>query len=230
MRPYSKTVYPTGPIPQVVPSAFTTAPPPRYTESPGISLIPGNGLPPTEPALYDIPLTSSMVKESATATRLTCVQRDQWARDNLPSRIQVALATPFCKDLSLHALSAAIEFRHVLLFIFRSGYLNNRSSRALLNASPLARQLDEVIAKYGTLDFTPLRLGIRLGLATPALITQVKGLVTACFLHFKFDTPSVVRYICGQHLAAHRDVPAIIRELRRAEVDPAVLADLERVF
>jgi hypothetical protein len=103
MRPYSKTVYPTGPIPQVVPSVFTTAPPPRDTESPGISLILGDRLPPTEPVLYDIPLTSAMVKqESATATRLTCAQRDQWAGDNLPSRIQVALATPFGKDLSLH--------------------------------------------------------------------------------------------------------------------------------
>jgi hypothetical protein len=214
MRPYSKTVYPTGPIPQVVPSLFTAAPPLRNTESPGISLLLGDGLPLTEQALYNIPLTSSMVKESATVTRLTCAQCDQWARDNLPSRIQVALATPFSKDSSLHAFSAAIEFRHVLLFIFRSGYLNNRSSRALLGASPLARQLHEVIAKYGTLDFTLLCLGILFDLATPALITHVKGLVTPFFIHFKFDTPSVVRYIGGQHLAAHQDVPAIIRELR----------------
>jgi hypothetical protein len=53
---------------------------------------------PAEQALYNIPLTSAMVKESAATTRLTCAQRDQWARDNLPSRIQVALATPFGKD------------------------------------------------------------------------------------------------------------------------------------
>jgi hypothetical protein len=55
-------------------------------------------------------------------------------------------------------------------------------------------------------------------------------MVTACFLHFNFDTPSVVRYIGGQHTAEHHDVPAILRELSRTQVDPIVLADLERVF
>jgi hypothetical protein len=100
MQPYSKTVYPT---------VFTMVPPSRDTESPGINLVLGDRLPPTEPALYDIPLMSAMVKESATATRLTCAQSDQWARDNLPSRIQVALATPFGKDWSSHT-SAAIKF------------------------------------------------------------------------------------------------------------------------
>jgi hypothetical protein len=103
-------------------------------------------------------------------------------------------------------------------------------TKLCLTPFPLARQLDGFIARYGTLDFTPLRLGIPADLPTPDSIVHVKRLVTACFLHFNFDTPSVVRYIGGQHLAAHRDVPAIIQELRRAEVDPAVLADLERVF
>jgi hypothetical protein len=182
MRPYSKTVYPTGTINQVVPSAFTTAPSQGNTDVPGIRL--GSHPQPAEQALCDIPLTSAMVKESAATTRLTCAQRDQWARDNLPSRIQVALATPFGKDSSSHTPSAAIEFRHVLLFIFRSGFLHNRSHQALLDASPLARQLNGVIARYGTLDFTPLRLGIPADLATPDFIVHIKSLVTACFLHF----------------------------------------------
>jgi hypothetical protein len=34
----------------------------------------------------------------------------------------------------------------------------------------------------------------------------------------------------GQHIVAHRDVPAILNELRRARVDPAVLADLEHIY
>jgi hypothetical protein len=62
------------------------------------------------------------------------------------------------------------------------------------------------------------------------LIATNQSLVTACFLHFNFDTPSVVRCIGGQHIAAHRDVPAIMKELRCAGVDPAVLADLERIY
>jgi hypothetical protein len=105
-----------------------------------------------------------------------------------------------------------------------------RNHRNLLCALRLARQLSWLQRRYGALDFRSLRDGIPSDLSTPALIAHLQGLVTACFLHYNFDTPTVVRLIGGQHTAAHRDVPAILQELRRAKVDPAVLADLERVF
>jgi hypothetical protein len=75
-----------------------------------------------------------------------------------------------------------------------------------------------------------LRNGIPANLSTSDLIPHLKGLVTACFLHFNFDTPTVVRYIGGQHTVAHRNVPAILAKLRRDNVDPDVLADLRRIF
>jgi hypothetical protein len=100
----------------------------------------------------------------------------------------------------------------------------------LLCASLFALKLNWLCRQYGSLDFTPLREGIPANLSTPDLIPHLKGLVTACFLHFNFDTPTVVRYIGGQHTAAHRDVPVNLAELRRANVDPGVLADLERIF
>jgi hypothetical protein len=40
----------------------------------------------------------------------------------------------------------------------------------------------------------------------------------------------VVRYIGGQHIATRPDVPAILKELQWARVDPAVLTDLERIY
>jgi hypothetical protein len=95
MRPYSKTVYPTGTINQVVPSVFTTVPPQGDTDATGIRS--GSRPQPAEQALYDIPLTSAIVKEVAATTCFTCAQRGQWARHNLPSRIQVALATPLVR-------------------------------------------------------------------------------------------------------------------------------------
>jgi hypothetical protein len=64
----------------------------------------------------------------------------------------------------------------------------------------------------------------------PDLIAHLKGLVTACFLHYNFDTPTVVRFIGGQHTAAHGDVPAILRKLRYANADQHVLANLKQVF
>jgi hypothetical protein len=135
MRPYTQTVYPVSTISQEFPLALATAPTPWDTKYPGIGLG-GGQWPRTEQALYDIPLTSAKVRESPATSRLSCAQQDQLACDNLLSRIQVALATPCGKDLSLHNFSATVELRHVLLFILRSAFLNNRSHQALLNAFP----------------------------------------------------------------------------------------------
>jgi hypothetical protein len=228
MRPYTKTIYASG---MPLPSTTTLA-----TKAPAACGALADHKPLRSPVLpearstpNDLPLTSAMVKANASMTRLTCVQRDQWARDNLPSRVQVGLAIPFGKDSLSHTFSSAVEFRHVLVFVFKSGFLIVRTKRAFLRVSPFACRLVRLIARYGTIDFTPLRQGISTNLPTPELIAPTQSLVTACFLHFNFDTPSV-GYIGGQHIAAHRDVPAIMKELRRAGVDPAVLVDLERIY
>jgi hypothetical protein len=172
-----------------------------------------------------------MVQASAPSmTRLTRAQREQWARENLPSRVQVALDTPFGKESLSHSFSSAIAFRHVLILVFKSEYLSVRAKRTLLRTSPFALKLNWLCRQYGRLDFTPLPRGIPANLSTPNLIPHLKGLVTACFLHFNFNTPTVVRYIGGQHTAAYRDVPAILAELWRANVDPGVLANLKRNF
>jgi hypothetical protein len=72
----------------------------------------------------DIPLESLMVKMSASGTCLTHAQRDHWARDNLLSRVQVALNTPFGKDCIAHSFLAAVELQHLLLLAFKSSYLS----------------------------------------------------------------------------------------------------------
>jgi hypothetical protein len=66
----------------------------------------------------DIPLTVYMVQASAlTMTRLTCAQRDQWVRENIPSRVPVALDAPFGKESLSHSFSSAVAFRHILLLV-----------------------------------------------------------------------------------------------------------------
>ena len=75
-----------------------------------------------------------------------------------------------------------------------------------------------------------LRLGIPLNLTDAAMMKQQQAMVTACFVHYNFDTASVIRYIGGQHTAAHRDVGSIIKELRRAGLETQLVDDLERIF
>jgi hypothetical protein len=224
MRPYTKTVYASGALSSPVAILATAGPTASGAVAEPTDFPDGRSL------TNDLPLTSAMVISNLSTSRLTCAQRDQWAQDNLPSRVQVALATPFGKDSLLHTFSAAVKYRHVLLFVFKSGFLDVCTTQALLQASPLARRLDELIARYGAINFTPLQNGIPANLPTPTLLATTQSLVTACLLHYNFDTPTVARYIGGQHITAHRDVPAILKELQWARVDSAVLADLERIY
>jgi hypothetical protein len=227
-RPYSKIIYPSGVETGADAQRVTRAPPPLPSR---IVQNVGDGDLSEHATTLEVLLTSSMVQASApTLTRLTRAQRDQWARENLPSRVQVALDTRFGKESLSHSFSSAIAFRHVLLLVFKSDYLSVKAKRTLLRVSPFARKLNWLCRKYDNLDFTSLQNGIPGNLSTPDLIPHLKGLVTACFLHVNFDTLTVVRYIGGQHTVAHRDVPAILAELGRANVDPDVLTDLQQIF
>jgi hypothetical protein len=139
MRPYSKTIYATG-INRQEAQATKVAMAPAVSALARVLVSETGKLTTTAgQAPYNIPLTSAMVKSTAPTTRLTCAQRYQWARDNLPSRIQVALATPFGKDSTSHTFSAPVVFRQGLLFIFKSAFLSDHAHRDLLSASPLAR-------------------------------------------------------------------------------------------
>jgi hypothetical protein len=71
--------------------------------------------------------------------------------------------TPFGKDSLSHTFFAAFEYRHVLLFVFKSVFLDVCTTQALLQASPLARCLDELIARYGA------------NLPTPALLATTQN-------------------------------------------------------
>jgi hypothetical protein len=227
VRPYTKIVYPMreATAPSATVSISRTSTPTQAPAGVAKNLSVANA------SLSEIPLISSLVRTSTNWARLTRAKRDQqWARDNLPSRVQVALNTPFGKDSPSHSFAAAVQLRHVLLFVFKSTHLSVRAGRNLMRASLLARRLHWLCQRHGGLDFRALRDGVPANLTTPDLVARLQGLVTACFLHYNFDTPTVVGYIGGQHRAAHRDFPAILRELRRANVDANVLADLERVF
>jgi hypothetical protein len=63
-----------------------------------------------------------MVKTSASQTRLTHAQRGQWARDNLATRVQVALNNPFDKDYVAHSFSAVVKFCRVILLVFKTEF------------------------------------------------------------------------------------------------------------
>jgi hypothetical protein len=113
--------------------------------------------------------------------------------------VQTALDTPFGKDYISHSFSAAVQLCHVLLLMFKSGYLSVWTSFNFMHALQLARQLNWLCQRYGDLNFPSLPDGIPANLSRSDFIAYLHGLVTACFLHHNFDTPTVVPYIGGQN-------------------------------
>jgi hypothetical protein len=179
------------------------------------------------------PRTSILVNTVSSTTAIktkSTQQRDQWARNNLPTRVQVHLDNPFGKDTKKQSFTTDVRFRHVLVFIVKSGYTTVEDRNILGFAYPLARRLFKIIRNTKNTDFRPLKNGIPPCITNEALIKEQQAMVTACFVHFNFDTASVIRYIGGQHTAAHRNVRKIIAELRRARIEEQLVNDLERIF
>jgi hypothetical protein len=137
VRPYSKIIYPSG----VETGADAQCVTPALPKLPSrIVQNVGDGDLLEHATTLEVPLTSSMIQASAPiSTRLTRAQRDQWGRENLPSRVQVALDTHFGKESLLHSFSSAIAFRNVLLLVFKSDYLSVKAKRTLLRVSLFAQ-------------------------------------------------------------------------------------------
>ena len=144
--------------------------------------------------------------------------------------MQVLLDNPFGKETKTQSFTTDVLFCHVLVFIVKLGYTTVDDRNTLGYAYPLARRLFKILRTLKNTDFRPLRGGIPPNITDAALMKQQQAMVTACFVHFNFDTASVIRYIGGQHTAAHRNVKKITAELRRAGIKEQLVNDLERIF
>jgi hypothetical protein len=153
--------------------------------------------------------------------------REKWAIDTIPSSIQLKLNTPFGKENLNQCFMLEPSFYHLLLPLYHSGYLTPQMTNALYHTSSTARSFCNLISKFGNIDFRPLRNPI------PEWSIHVKNhrtaMITAALLHYNGKVADVVRFIGGEHVSAHRDIPTTINRLRGI-VDPDVLKDLERVF
>lgn len=178
---------------------------------------------PTEPSLSKVLNLSSPVNHF----KVTDPGRERWLVDNVPTSIRLKLDTPFGKENLNQSFMLEPSVYHTLLPVFKSGYLTPDSRRSLCVASTTFRTFFQVIHQYGSIDFRPLRDPM------PEWSPQVKlertNMMTAAMLHYNGRVADVVRFIGGEHVSAHRDVPATMARLRGI-VDEDVLDDLERIF
>jgi hypothetical protein len=83
---------------------------------------------------------------------------------------------------------------------------------------------------YKDVDFRPLRDPNPSWEQETGINAIRAKMMTACFIYYDFDTPTVVRFIGGPHIGAHRrDTKAILKELKGKATDKA-WHDLEWLY
>ena len=187
---------------------------------------------------FIVPASGSAVQHGATPTEppkpqsqsITVREREQFVTNELPSRVRAMLDQPFGKDThSSPAFLAQACFRHVLLPLFRSSFLTTVDWGVLSEASVYAFLLLSLLRDYDHLDFRPLR-GYPKGWRDETVLNQDRlRMTTAALLFYDGDLASVVRYIGGPHVGAHRNSQAILAAIKGI-VSPDLVAELERLW
>jgi hypothetical protein len=181
----------------------------------------------------DLPLASELTNRRlprlAEQVKQSQQQKENFVKETLPSNVRIQLDQPFGKDNKNQSFMGAVSFRHVYIHLYASKFLSSEDVRLLCSACAQAKQLYKLIKRHEDIDFRPLQ-GFNPNWETDdSLSEERRTMMTACFLHFKLETPTVIRWLGGPHVAAHRDVNEIIKTLQ-GSVDPTTLGHLERLF
>lgn len=178
-----------------------------------------------EPILHDI----QPLQVTFNRARQRRFLQDLDARDD---RIRARLEQPFGKDNLSQFLYVTPELRHVLLPLWKSGFLYDcRGSCATLRvAYKAANTLGNLLDEYGDVDFNPIR-GYNPHWDTETEVnTHRANMVTASLLHFNGSAADTVRWIGGPHVAHHRDHLAILHRLRHSKLCASTYADISRIL
>ena len=172
---------------------------------------------------------SATVADDWTSGKLSTARLENFAQQVLPTNVQAYLSQPFGKDNKYHSFASQKCFRHILLPLFKSGFLTCRAKKALDKASPRARQLNQLLKKYRDVDFRPLQGFQADWEETTTIRSDWKTMTSACLLHFDGDVATMVRWIGGPHVNAHLDATSILAKIQPI-VDPDIYSDVSRIL
>ena len=157
--------------------------------------------------------------------------------DKIDDRIRAKLDQPFGKDTSSCVFVAEPRLRHVLLPLWKSGFLtNNLQTRNLpawgslaLAYRPCAIFL-RLWRKYKDVDFTSLQ-GYPTHWEQETSVNDARvAMASAALMHFNGSAADTIRWIGGPHVGAHRDHHAILRRLDAACIPQFLRNTLHRIF
>jgi hypothetical protein len=152
--------------------------------------------------------------------------------EGIDHRITARLDQPFGKDNLSQRFYSTPGLRHVLLPLWKSGFLydDSESWSAFCSAYFPASILRDLLLDYGDTPFRGIR-GYPPGWESETAVNEERvAMATAALLHFNGSVADLVRWIGGPHVGAHRDHLAILASLEAAGVEGRVLSDLRRIF
>ena len=149
----------------------------------------------------------------------------------LPSAVRVKVDQQFGKDDLKHCFTNDFTVRHTLLPILFREYFTPDDWQRLRCIVPTVDRLLSLVEQYGHVDFRPLRENFfPPGWEDATGVNEHRSAqLTACFLFYKGDAASVVRYIGGPLVGAHRDIPKILRNVR-GRVPDHIYKHLKRLY
>jgi hypothetical protein len=131
---------------------------------------------------------------------MSTTMKEKFVREHLPSRLQVALDQTFGKDSCSQSFFSEVKFRHTIPYLYNKGWLSKKDRSALEAASlPLAKRYAQLWKQHRHINFRPARGFWNDWEVSTVLDGDRKGMITACFMHYYCDTPTVVRYLGGAY-------------------------------
>jgi len=152
--------------------------------------------------------------------------------DTIDPRIAAKNDQPFGKENLLQSFISEAALRHVLLPLWKSGFLvsDEHSWELLCAAYYPAKLLRDLLSDCWDVPFSAAR-GFNPNWDTETEINQDRvAATTAAFLHFNGSVADLVRLVGGPHVAEQWDHPTTMDRLRMASVDDRLYCDLHRIF
>jgi len=149
----------------------------------------------------------------------------------LPTPVQTQLQQPFGKDDLEHSFTNSATFRHALLPLYFSDFLDHEEWNTLCCSVPSAYRLGCLLREHGKVDFRPLRENFfKEGWEDETDFDYQRcAMLSSCLLFYRGSVAAVVRYVGGPLTGAHRDVPHLLSNIRDV-VPSQIYNDVERVY
>jgi hypothetical protein len=147
----------------------------------------------------------------------------------LPTPVQLKLNQQFGKDNNLQCFKSEACLSHVLLPLYSSKMMTENEWKRFSGISKMAKTVLELLEEHASIDFRPIQGFQRDWREATAIDDDRTRMATAALLHYQGDMASVVRWIGGPHVAAHRDVDATLAFLA-GKIDQVTYDHLERIW